>query len=195
MQSCCNKPGAGAAKMQSKSDCVVSVASIHGRRGTLASPATLASPSSNAAKPAAASSAIGLLNSIERSLLARGIRLTRQRLAVVKVIEEVPQCRNVGVILRRAKKFNAAIHRGTVYRTLALLERHGMLARETGCVGTCPYAGECAQVQMNCLQCGKKIEFASGLFGDVARCVEKDCRFRVASAVLNISGYCQDCRV
>jgi Fur family transcriptional regulator, ferric uptake regulator len=177
-------------KIQRHGDFALSVTSI--RREC----AAISSSLSNAAESTLTTSvAIGFPNSIERSLLARGIRLTRQRLAVVKVMEETPQCRNVGVILRRARKFNSAIHRGTVYRTLALLERHGMLAREAGCMGSCPFAGECTQVQMSCLQCGKKVEFASGSFGDVARCVEKDCRFRVASAVLNLSGYCQDCRI
>jgi Fur family ferric uptake transcriptional regulator len=151
----------------------------------------------NVAQPFAAPAGNGLSGSLESLLLARGIRLTQQRLAVVRVIEATPQCRNIGVILRRAKKINPAIHRVTVYRTLALLKRHGMIGRDdSGCTGanSCPYASECSQVQMKCLHCGRTIEFESEIFGDVTRCVERDCRFRLASATLSLSGYCQDCR-
>lgn len=135
-----------------------------------------------------------------RQLTARGVRLTQQRCTVLSVIEASPHCRNVGVIHRRARGVDARIHRVTVYRTLTLLKRHGMLA-QVGEIGACknenncPMAGECNKVQMRCLLCGKSVAFQSGMFGDLTRCVEKDCRFRVASATLDIAGYCQSCRV
>jgi Fur family ferric uptake transcriptional regulator len=136
---------------------------------------------------------------LERQLVARGVRLTQQRRTVLAVIEAAPQCRNVGVIHRRARGVDLGIHRVTVYRTLALLKRHGMLTQPGGsapCQGenNCPNAAACNQIQMKCLLCGKMVAFQSGMFGDLTRCVEKDCRFRVASATLDISGYCQSCR-
>lgn len=137
---------------------------------------------------------------LERELLARGIRLTEQRRTILRVIEASPHCRNAGVIHRRAKSLNSAIHRVTIYRTLALLERYGVVDERgsvQACTGedSCPYASECNQIQMRCLQCGRVAEFTTRMLGDVTRCVEKDCRFRVARAALDLVGYCQSCRV
>lgn len=137
---------------------------------------------------------------LERQLAARGVRLTQQRRTVLGVIEAAPQCRNVGVIHRRARGVDSGIHRVTVYRTLALLKRHGMLTQLGGtaaCKGenNCPNAVACNQIKMKCLLCGKMVAFESSMFGDLTRCVEKDCRFRVASATLDIAGYCQTCRL
>lgn len=136
---------------------------------------------------------------LERELLARGMRLTEQRRTVLSVIEGVPQCSHVSVIHRRAKKVNSRIHRVTVYRTLALLKRHGMIS-ESGLVpdcakqNACPNPAECERIRMKCLHCGKLTEFRSCMFSDVTRYVERDCQFRIASATLDIGGYCQSCR-
>jgi Fe2+ or Zn2+ uptake regulation protein len=137
---------------------------------------------------------------LERQLMARGIRLTGPRHSVLSAIEDSPQCRNVGVIHRRARKLNSAVHRVTVYRTLALLERYGLLVESCdlkACAGesSCLRAGECEQIQMKCLHCGKSVEFKSCMVDELMRCVERDCRFRVAKASVDIAGYCQNCRV
>lgn len=137
---------------------------------------------------------------LERQLVARGIRLTGQRRCVLSAIEGSPQCRNVGVIHRRARKLNSAVHRVTVYRTLALLERYGLLLEPCdlkACAGegSCPRVGECEQIQMKCLHCGKSVEFKSCMVDELMHCVERDCRFRVSKASVDISGYCQNCRV
>ena len=136
---------------------------------------------------------------LEKRLSARGIRLTAQRRAVLAAIEAFPQCRNVGMIHRRASKLDRRIHRVTVYRTLALLKRHGMLFEETGgfaCSrhGLCENQAMCDRLRIKCLQCGKIIEMGNSLLDDLTRCVERDCQFRVARAKLDIDGYCQSCR-
>ena len=136
---------------------------------------------------------------LAREVLARGIRLTQQRRIVLGVIEATPQCRNVSVLHRRARKVDSLIHRVTVYRTLVLLKRHGLIG-ESDCVRLCVQQDSCprfldlGRVQMTCLRCGKMVEFESGVFGEVSRCIEKDCRFRIASARLELGGYCQECR-
>lgn len=136
---------------------------------------------------------------LARELLARGMRLTEQRRTVLSVIEGAPQCSHAGVIHRRAGKLNSQIHRVTVYRTLELLRRHGMIS-ESGLVpecakqNCCPNPAECERIRMKCLHCGKLTQFRSCMFGDLTRCVERDCQFRIATATLDIGGYCQSCR-
>jgi Fur family transcriptional regulator, ferric uptake regulator len=136
---------------------------------------------------------------LEEEFLRRGIRLTAQRCAVLGVIEAFPQCRNAGTIHRRARRIDPRIHRVTVYRTIGLLRRHGMLEENGGdwvCPrrGPCPNSAQCDRIHIRCLRCGKVIPFGSGLFDDLTRCVEKDCQFRIARAQMEIDGYCQSCR-
>jgi Fur family ferric uptake transcriptional regulator len=136
---------------------------------------------------------------LERELLARGMRLTRQRRTVLEVIEGAPQCSHVGVIHRRAKRLNSKIHRVTVYRTLELLKRHGMISEDgilPGCAkqNSCLNSTDCDRIRMKCLHCGKLTEFRSCMFGDLTKCVGRDCQFRIATAILDIGGYCQTCR-
>lgn len=137
--------------------------------------------------------------SFEQVLLARGIRLTEQRRAILKVIGQAPHCANVGIICRRAQSLNPRINRATVYRTVALLKRHGV-------VGTCGLASTCAlgvspsaaaadnQVRMKCLGCTKTFEFDCCLLGEFTACIEKDCKFRISTAQLDLQGYCRQCR-
>jgi Fur family transcriptional regulator, ferric uptake regulator len=136
---------------------------------------------------------------LERELLARGMRLTQQRRTVLGVIEGAPQCSHVGVIHRRARRINTQIHRVTVYRTLELLKRHGIISEEgivPDCAkqNSCSNPTECDRIRMKCLDCGKLTEFRSCTFGDLTKCVGRDCQFRVATAILDIGGYCQTCR-
>lgn len=135
---------------------------------------------------------------LETEVLARGIRLTQQRRSVLRIIEATPQCRNVGVIHRRVRKEDPSVHRVTVYRTLALLNRHGLLGRsacEQLCAQPCcPQLPSSGWVQMKCVRCGKVVEFETGMLGEVNRCLEQDCRFRIASVKLELGGYCQECR-
>lgn len=137
--------------------------------------------------------------SIERELLARGIRVTDQRRAILRAIGLAPHCGNVGVILRRAQRLNPRINRATVYRTVALLKRHGVVSA-CGLAGTCrlqassPAAVSGNQVRMRCLSCAKAIEFDCCMLGELAKFFEKDCYFRIATAQLDIRGYCRECR-
>lgn len=139
-------------------------------------------------------------DSFEQVFIARGIRLTEQRRAILKVIGLAPHCANVGVICRRAQSLNPRINRATVYRTVALLKRHGI-------VGACGLPSTCAlgapssdtvggnQVRMKCLGCAKIFEFDCCLLEGFIACIEKDCNFRIATAQLDLQGYCRQCRI
>lgn len=138
-------------------------------------------------------------SSLEEKLSTHGVRVTSQRRAILAAIEANPQCRSAGMIHRRVCRLAPRIHRVTVYRTLALLRRHGMFSEEGGAFGcsrhaTCVNAAFCDRLHIQCLGCGKVIEMGNCLLGDLTRCLERDCQFRVARAQLEIAGYCRSCR-
>lgn len=63
----------------------------------------------------------------QAALAQRGIRMTDQRRAILGVIETANKHLDASQILRKAQKMDASVDRATVYRTLALLKRHGLI--------------------------------------------------------------------
>jgi len=129
----------------------------------------------------------------------RGIRMTQQRRAILSVMETANKHLDAAQILRRAQKLDASVDRSTVYRTLHLLKRQGLIDE----LDLMHLHGEGHyyerkmnrdHIHMACLRCGKIIEFVSEMFESLKGQMEKDCRFRIVVARLEIGGYCSACR-
>ena len=131
-------------------------------------------------------------------LASRGIRITNQRRVIVGIIEMADRHLDAAQILRKAQRLDHRVDRVTVYRTLALLKRQGLVdeldlmhvegerhfyERRTGR----------EHLHMTCIRCGKITEFESVLFTRLKREVEQKCAFRIAVARLEIGGYCAEC--
>ena len=129
----------------------------------------------------------------------RGIRLTCQRRAILSVIETAKKHLDAAQILRRAQKIDASIDRSTVYRTLSLLKRHGLideldLLHMTGEGHYYERKMSRDHIHMACLGCGRITEFVSEIFESLKNQMEQDCSFRILVARLEIGGYCAACR-
>jgi len=136
---------------------------------------------------------------LQSQLMDRGIRLTRQRRAILSIIETAKQHLDAGQILRKARRIDPAIDRVTVYRTIGLLKRQGLIDE----LDLMHIKGEGHyyerkldrdHIHMACLRCGKITEFVSDEFEKLKKQVEKDCGFRVLVSRLEIGGYCAACR-
>ena len=57
----------------------------------------------------------------------RGIRMTQQRRAILRVMETAAKHLDAAQLLRKAQRLDASVDRSTVYRTLQLLKRHGLI--------------------------------------------------------------------
>lgn len=136
---------------------------------------------------------------LQAQLAQRGIRMTQQRRAVLAVIETAKKHLDAVQILRKAQKADASVDRSTVYRTLKLLKRQGLIdeldlmhmegerhfyERKTGR----------DHIHMACLRCGRISEFESEIFESLKEQLEQDCRFRIVVSRLEIGGYCASCR-
>jgi Fur family ferric uptake transcriptional regulator len=132
-------------------------------------------------------------------LMARGVRLTRQRRTILGIIETANKHLDAAQILRRAQKTDRGVDRVTVYRTLGLLKRHGLideldlmhLQGEKHFYERRPVRDH---LHMTCLRCGKVEEFESLLFDKLKRQVEQECRFHIVVARTELGGYCARCR-
>ncbi len=136
---------------------------------------------------------------LQAELAARGLRMTEQRRAVLRVIETAKKHLDAGQILRQAQRLNASVDRSTVYRTLDLLKRHRMVDE----LDLMHMDGEAHyyerklardHIHMACLRCGKITEFVSEIFDSLKQQLERDCRFSILVARLEIGGYCSQCR-
>ncbi len=128
----------------------------------------------------------------------RGIRMTQQRRAILRVMETASKHLDAAQVLRKAQKLDASLDRSTVYRTLRLLKRQGLIDE----LDLMHIHGEGHyyerklnrdHIHMACLRCGKIMEFVSDIFEKLKSQVEKDCRFRIVVSRLEIGGYCSDC--
>lgn len=129
----------------------------------------------------------------------RGIRITKQRRAILKVIEIARKHLDASQILRNAQKLDASVDRSTVYRTLRLLKRHGLIdeldlmhLNGEGHYYERKVHGD--HIHMACLRCGKISEYVSDVFDKLKQQVAKDCRFHIVVSRLEIGGYCPSCR-
>jgi Fur family ferric uptake transcriptional regulator len=136
---------------------------------------------------------------LQAELAARGVRMTQQRRAVLSVIETAKKHLDASQILRKAQRLDASVDRSTVYRTLRLLKRHGMVDE----LDLMHLEGERHfyerkpgrdHIHMACLRCGKISEFMSEVFDTLKRQLERDCRFSIVVARLEVGGYCSSCR-
>lgn len=66
---------------------------------------------------------------IERQCVANGVKMTGQRRIIARVLSEATDHPDVDELHRRVHALDAHISLATVYRTVRLLEQHGILER------------------------------------------------------------------
>jgi Fur family ferric uptake transcriptional regulator len=136
---------------------------------------------------------------LQTQLAGRGIRLTAQRRAILGVIETASKHLDAGQILRKARRRDASVDRSTVYRTLELLKRQGLideldLMHLNGDGHYYERRLGRDHIHMACLRCGKITEFVSETFEALKKQLERDCRFHIVVSRLEVGGYCSGCR-
>lgn len=136
---------------------------------------------------------------LQRELRARRIRLTNQRRVVVQVMESASRHMDAGEILELAQKIDPKITQVTVYRTLDLLKRHGLideldLLHLRGHRHYYESHGPRDHIHVACVQCGKVREFESQLYEDLKRQISLDCGIEITIARTEVGGLCKECR-
>jgi Fur family ferric uptake transcriptional regulator len=136
-----------------------------------------------------------LLSALER----QGVRLTRQRRVLLEVMDQAEQHLTADSILERAQKIDPRVHRVTVYRTLEMLKKHGLmdeldLLHIHGHRHYYESHGPRDHIHVACLRCGKVREVESELFEDLKRQVQRDTGIEITVTRVEIGGYCDSCR-
>ena len=136
---------------------------------------------------------------LQRQLKSRGIRLTRQRLVVVQVMESASRHMDAGEILSVAQKIDPNINRVTVYRTLELLKHLGLideldLLHLRGHRHYYESHGPRDHIHVACIECGKVREFESDLYEELKQQISRDCGIEITVSRTEVGGTCNDCR-
>ena len=136
---------------------------------------------------------------LQAALTSRGVRLTHQRRIIVSIVETAKQHLDASEILRQARKVDPGVDRVTVYRTLKLLKRYGLvdeldLMHMQGEKHFYERRPQRDHIHMACLRCGKIAEFESDLFDRLKGQIQRECRFHILVSRLEIGGYCDECR-
>ena len=129
----------------------------------------------------------------------RATRATKQRAAITDLLDTVDEFRSAQELHDELRRRGENIGLTTVYRTLQLLKRQGLIDE----LDLMHIHGEGHyyerklnrdHIHMACLRCGKIMEFVSDVFDKLKRQVEKDCSFQILVSRLEIGGYCNSCR-
>jgi len=72
-----------------------------------------------------------LLQRMTDALRAEGLRVTRQRVAILTVLSEASDHPPVDEVHRRTREIDPSVSLATVYRTLGVLESHGIAHRHS----------------------------------------------------------------
>jgi Fur family transcriptional regulator, ferric uptake regulator len=136
---------------------------------------------------------------LQRELGARGIRLTRQRRVLLQVMETARRHLDADEILERAQKIDPQVTRVTVYRTIDLLKRHGLideldLLHLRGDRHFYESHGPRDHIHVACIRCGKVREFESELYEELKQQISRDCNIAISVSRTEIGGICGDCQ-
>jgi Fur family ferric uptake transcriptional regulator len=137
-----------------------------------------------------------LVRAGQRRLRAAGKRITAQRKLVLEVLAQSGIHLDANDIFERARRVDKRLSLSTIYRTLNAF-------KETGVVRELHLDQEHHHYELDakdehshlvCLECSRVTEVASDAFSEAAEETARSHGFEIASAQVELTGYCADCR-
>lgn len=132
-------------------------------------------------------------------LSRRGVRITAQRRAVLEAMEQAAEHLDAAELLARASRRAPGLDRATVYRTIDLLKRLGLvdeldLMHVEGEKHYYEIRPDKEHAHATCVECGRVVEFDSPQLEQIRKEVSYRLAFEVQVARLEIGGRCAACR-
>jgi Fur family ferric uptake transcriptional regulator len=129
---------------------------------------------------------------------AQGVRLTAQRRILIETIQAATSHLDAASLLNLARKRDAGIDRATVYRTIDLLKKLGLideldLMHINGEKHYYEVRTQKDHLHLTCLDCGIVEEFTTPTFDRLKREIAKENSFEIQVMRLEIGGLCSAC--
>ncbi len=139
-----------------------------------------------------------------RQLENSGIRPTAARELVFSVMESTPEHLSAEEVLSEVRKAEPGIGLTTVYRSLELLHRNGLVRKFDFGDGRAVFelndtlSGKGPHQHLLCRRCGR-VQDLTGCLGEtlpgsMKECIDREHQFTAEEAVIRIYGLCSDCR-
>ena|SRR6185312_8754207 len=128
-------------------------------------------------------------------LRKRGYRLTPQRYMILSVIQEANEHLSIDQIIERVQLRNPYVSISTIYRTVELLKRLGLI-RENHFSGEHAHY-EAAEGQSHhhlvCRRCHMTLHLDETLLGNLHEQLQEEYHFHILTLDLVVAGYCTTC--
>jgi Fe2+ or Zn2+ uptake regulation protein len=131
-----------------------------------------------------------------KSLQQQGLKLTRSRRSILQVLADAPDHLKVAEVHRRAQAIDPGIGLASVYRTMELLERLGLVRHVHMNHRHRHYApaADGHGHHLVCNGCGRVVEFSDCQVEQLARTLARRTRFTIEGHSIELYGRCPDCR-
>jgi len=131
-----------------------------------------------------------------KDLDVTGMRVTKQRALILEIIRRGRGHLDADEVYRRAREKQPRLSLSTVYRTLQLLKKLGLVEEVHFDEAHHHYEVKPSSKHHHlvCLGCGKVIEFRYPLARYVKRKVPEAQDFEITGAEVRLTGYCSRCR-
>lgn len=129
-------------------------------------------------------------------LVARGRRLTRQRLTVAEALAQAKRAVSAQELHERLRRSHPRIGLATVYRALEAQVRDGMATRleRSGHVSAYVACDADHHHHLVCTRCQRVSDLAEDVVGPMLQAVKRRHEFQVDHARLDLYGLCAACR-
>jgi len=136
--------------------------------------------------------------SLMQELVAQGVRITTQRRVLIETIQEAEGHPDAPSLLAMAKACDASVDRATVYRTLDLLKKRGLideldLMHLTGEKHFYEVKTHRDHVHLACFGCGRIEECTSPVFDRLKSEITRQQGFEIKVVRLEVGGFCRHC--
>jgi Fur family peroxide stress response transcriptional regulator len=134
---------------------------------------------------------------IEQTLISRvkeeGFRLTHQRREIIRLLSRSKSHPGAMEILRKVRKTVPRISMSTVYYTLDMMKREGLIRELEYCDMDNRYEINVSDhINLVCTRCGKITDF-TGNVPSYSKAIEKETGFKSASMRFEYYGICRNC--
>jgi len=138
----------------------------------------------------------GLSEKNRKALKTTGMRVTSQRASILEIIRHGQGHLDADEVYRRARLKQPQLSLSTVYRTLQVFKKLGLVEELHFDEAHHHYEVKppSEHHHLICLSCGRIIEFHTPLTRYVKRNVTEAKDFEIVNTEVNMTGYCPKCR-
>lgn len=138
-----------------------------------------------------------VLIDISRILREHGLRVTPQRELIFKVLQESRAHPSVELLFEKVKESYPALSLNTIYTTLDLFERKGLIKKFNVGANIFRYDADTrTHAHVICTECGR-VDDINGTIADLIKSIPGEVESRSSFAIkygeLNLFGVCPDC--